>query len=76
MNYGSYTHIFDVGAGVDGDNVTVLHTEVVSDHAVQTTAAIIEVIITEDNKHGVLPLLASDEDGVATEQLESVHGVV
>lgn len=61
---------------MDGDNVTVLHTQVVSHHTVQTTAAIIEVVITKDNKHGVLSLLAPDEDGVATEQLESVHGVV
>lgn len=61
---------------MDGDNVTVLHAQVVPHHTVQATAAVIEVIITKDNKHGVLSLLAPYEDGVATEQLESVHGVV
>lgn len=76
MDVGSETYVFDVGARVDGDNVTVLHTQVVSDHPVQTTAAVIEVVITKDNKYGVLSLLAPDEDSVATEQLESVHGVV
>lgn len=61
---------------MNSDNVTVLHTQVVSHHTVQTTAAIVKVIVTKNNEHCVLSLLASDEDGVTTEQLESVHGVV
>jgi hypothetical protein len=76
MNSRPTTHVFDVGAGVNGDNVTVLNTQVVTDHTVQTTAPVIEVIIAKDDEYGVLSLLASDENGVATEQLESVHGVV
>lgn len=61
---------------MNGNDVTVLDTQVVSHYTVQTTAAIIELIVTEDNKHGVLSLFASNQDGIATEKLESVHSVV
>ena len=46
------------------------------DHAVHTDGAIVEVVVGEDDEHGVLSLLALDEDSVATEQLEGLHGVV
>ncbi|MDA4132646.1 MAG: hypothetical protein OK454_05920 [Thaumarchaeota archaeon] len=46
------------------------------DNAVQAGAAVIEIIIGKDDQNGILPLLAPDEDGVTTEQLESLHGVV
>lgn len=74
MEPGAY--IFDVRARVDGDDIAVLDAQVVPHNTVQAAAAVIEVIITKNNQDGVLSLLASDEDGIATEQLESVHGVV
>lgn len=46
------------------------------DHAVHADRAIVEVVVGEDDEHGVLSLLALDEDSVATEQLERLHGVV
>lgn len=70
------TYIFDVRARVDGDDIAMLHAEVVANDAVQASAAVIQVIIGENDQDGVLPLLAADEDGVTAEQLESVHGVV
>jgi hypothetical protein len=68
--------VLDVGTRVDGDDVTKLYAEVVPDHAVHADGAIIEVVVGEDDEHGVLSLLALDEDSVATEQLKGLHGVV
>lgn len=72
----SRTHVFDVGAGVDGDDIAVLDTQVVSHNTVDASASIIEIIIGQNNQNGVLALLALDEDGVTPEQLEGVHCVV
>ena len=68
------THVFDIGARVDGDHVTVLDAKVVADDTVDASAAVIELLVGEDDEHRVLSLLASNEDGVASEKLESVHG--
>jgi hypothetical protein len=54
------THIFDIRARVNSNNIAVLDTEVVSDNAVDAGATIIEVIISQDNQHSVLALLALD----------------
>lgn len=70
------TYIFDIWAWVYSDNVAVLHTEVVSDHTVDTGTAIIKVIVGEDNQNGILSLLSLDQDCVTTEELQSLHGVV
>lgn len=61
---------------MDGDDITVLDTQVVAHDTIQTAAAIVELIIAKDDENSVLSLLAADEDGVATEELERVHGVV
>jgi hypothetical protein len=61
---------------VDGDDVTVLDAQVVTDDPVDASAAVIQVVVGQDDQDGVLPLLAADKDGVATEELESLHGVV
>lgn len=61
---------------MDSDNVAVLHTEVVSDHTVDTGTAIIKVIIGEDDQNGILSLLSLDQDCVTTEELQGLHGVV
>lgn len=70
------THVFDIRARMDGDDVAVLDAEVVADNAVQAGAAIIEIIVGQNDKDRVLSLLAADEDCVAAEQLERLHGVV
>jgi hypothetical protein len=58
---------------VDGDHVTVLDSKVVTDDSVDASAAIIELVIGEDDKHCLLSLLAADEHGVTAEELERVH---
>lgn len=61
---------------MDCDNVTVLDAEVVANDSVDACASIVKVVIGEDDQDCVLSLLALDEDGVATEELEGLHGVV
>jgi hypothetical protein len=70
------TYVFDVGTRVNSDNVAVLDTKVVTHNTVDTGASVIKIVIGEDDQHGVLALLALDEDCVTTEELESLHGVV
>lgn len=54
----------------------MLDPKVVTDNTVDAGTAIIEVVVGKDDQHSVLSLLATNQDSVATEQLESVHGVV
>jgi len=61
---------------MDGNDVAMLDAEVVTDNAVQPGAAIIEIIVGQNDEDRVLSLLASDEDCVAAEQLERLHGIV
>lgn len=61
---------------MNGDDVAVLDTEVVANNTVEAGAAIIKVVIGEDNQDGVLSLLSADENGITTEELELLHGVV
>lgn len=70
------TYIFNIGARVDGHNVAVLHAQVVPHNTVQTTTAVVKIIVTKNDKDSVLSLLSPNEDRVAAEQLKSVHGVV
>lgn len=59
---------------MDGDNIAVLDTEVVARHTGEAGTALVEIVVGEDNQDGVLPLLAADEDSIAAEQLQGVHG--
>lgn len=61
---------------MDGDHITVLDPEVVANDTVYPCGPIIEVVVCEHNQDCVLALLALDEDSVATEELERLHGVV
>jgi len=70
------TYIFDVWAGVDSDNVTVFHTEVVANDPVDACASIVEIVVGQNDQDRVLSLLALDEDSVTTEELKSLHGIV
>lgn len=58
---------------MDGDHITVLDSQVVTNNSVDASAAIIELIIGKDNENGVLSLFASNENGVTAEELELVH---
>jgi len=69
-------YVFDVRAGVDSDNVTVFHTEVVANDSVDACASIVEVVVGQNDQDSILSLLALDENSVTTEELESLHGVV
>ena len=61
---------------MDCDDVTVLDTQVVADDPVDPNTTIIQLIVCKNNQDGVLSLLASYEDGIASKQLELLHGVV
>lgn len=61
---------------MDGDNVAVLDPQVVANDTVYPRGAIIEIVVCEHDQDCVLSLLALDQDSVATEQLERLHGVV
>lgn len=68
------THVFDVWTGVDGDHIAVLDAEVVANDAVDPGAAVVEALVGQYDENCVLSLLAANEDGVASEELEVVHG--
>lgn len=70
------THVFDVRARVNGDNVAVLDAKVVTDDTVDASLTIFEIVIGENNQDSVLALLSLDQNGVATEELERLHGVI
>ncbi len=61
---------------MDGNGISVLDAEVVSHDTVDTGASIIQVVVGEDDEDGILALLSLDQNGVATEELEGLHGVV
>ena len=68
------TDIFDIGARVDCNHVAMLDSQVMTNDSVDSSAAIIELLIGKDDQDGVLSLLTSHQDGVATEELKGVHG--
>ena len=63
------TYVFDVGARVNGDDIAVLDAQVVSNHSVDTSRAIIKIVIGKNNQNSVLSLLALDQDSVSSEEL-------
>lgn len=70
------TYIFDVWARMNGYDVAVFHSEVVSNDSVDASTAIIEIIVVEDDKDGVLPLLAFHQNRVTSKELQGLHGVI
>ena len=71
---GKKTHIFDIGTRRNGNHVAVLHSQVVTDNTVDSGATLIQLLVGENDEHSLLSLLASYEDGVATEERQGVHG--
>ena len=55
---GYVTYVFDIGARVDGDHVTMLYPKVVADDSVDASTAVIKLIVGQDNKDSVLALLS------------------
>ena len=68
------TYVFDIGARLNGDHVTMLDPEVVADNAVNPGAPIVELFISKHDEDSIAPLLSADKDGVAAEELEILHG--
>jgi hypothetical protein len=73
---GAMTYIFDVGTRMYRDDVAVLDSQVVANHAVDAGAAVVKIIVRKYNQDCVLSLLALDQDGVSSEELQSLHSVV
>lgn len=51
------------------DDIAVLDTEVVSDHAIYAGGAIIKIIVSQNDENSVLSLLSLDQDCVTSEEL-------
>ena len=51
------------------NDVSVLHTEVMTDNTVHPSTSIIKIIIGQHNENRVLSLFALHKDGIAAEQL-------
>ena len=63
------TYIFDIRTRVDRDDVSVLDSQVVSNNSVDTSRAIIKIIVGQNNQHGILALLSLHQDSVSSEEL-------
>lgn len=59
-----------------GDDIAMFDTEIVSHNTVDTNTPVIKIIICQNDQDRILPLLALDQDCVATEELEGFHSVV
>ena len=70
------TYVFDVWACVHSDHISMLNTKVVANNAVDASTSVIELVVGEDDENSVLALLSLDQDGVATEELQVLHGLV
>ena len=47
---------------MDGDDVAVLHTEVVAHNTVDADTSVIQIIVRQNNKNGIFSLLSLHED--------------
>jgi hypothetical protein len=61
------THVFDVRTRVDGDDVPMLDSEIMSNSTVYPRATIIQIVIGQNDQYSVLSLFSLDQDCVATE---------
>ena len=65
--------VLDVRTFRDRDDVAETNSEVVSDDAVHPDLLAGDGVVAEDDADGLLPLLALQQDRVASEQAEFVH---
>lgn len=61
---------------MDSNDIAMFDSQVVSHHTVDSSGAIIQVIIGQDDQNSIFTLLSLDEDCVTSEELERLHGVV
>ena len=54
---------------MDGDDIAMFNTEVVSNDSIDTSATVVKIIIGQDDEDSISSLLALDQNGVATEEL-------
>jgi len=66
-------YVFNIGAGVDGDDVAVLDSEVVAHNTVDADASVIQVIVRQNNKNGILSLLSFHEDLLGSRRLADIQ---
>jgi hypothetical protein len=69
-------YVFDVGAWMNSDDVSVFDAKIVTNNTVYPSASIIELIVSQDDEDGILSLLSLDQDSVSSKQLQSFHGLV
>ena len=60
---------------MDGDDVAEPEPQVLPDDLVHPDLGLVARVVWEQNADRVLPLLALEQDDVAVEELEAVHGV-
>lgn len=70
------SYIFDIGARMNGNRVAVLNTEIMSHDTVNAGTPVIQVIICKNNQNGILAHFTPDQDRVASEKLQGLHGVI
>ena len=51
------------------DDISVLHSEVMTDNTVHSSTPIVKIIIGQHNENCVLSLFSLHKDGIAAEQL-------
>lgn len=61
---------------MNGDDITILHAEVMSNNTVDSGTSVIKVIICQHDQHCIPSHLALDQDSVSTEETESLHRVI
>lgn len=61
---------------MNGHDIAVLNSEVVANDTVHSGTAVIKIIVGQDDEDSIFSLLALNEDSIASEELQSLHGVV
>ena len=70
------TYVFDIWAWVNGDNITMTDSQVVTCHPVESGRIVIEFIICQHQENCLLSLFSLYQHGVATEELKGLHNIV
>ena len=62
-------YVFDIWAWVYCNDITMLHSEIVANNAVDASTSVIEIVVGENNENGIFPLLAFDKDSITSKEL-------
>ena len=63
------TYVFEFWTWVDGDDVAMLDSKIVSDNTVDARTTVIEIIVCKHNQDCVFSLFALDKHCVSAEEL-------